>query len=146
MQNELTNDVDQLPPRYFRFSRQRQICIILILHTSVNLNKFFNPCFSLYKIPSNYFNSDYSKVQPIQIDFCLQKLQFMLLIRIQIEQIQSIKKLLADLFNKGSFKNNVTAKMQNFRPLSPLCHRQSLFRLYPSPLCHQAKSDNLFPR
>ena len=146
MQNELTNDVDQAPPCYFRASRQRQICIILTLNTSVNLNEFFNPYFSLYKIPSNYFNSDYSKVQTIQIDFCLPKLYFMLLIQTQIEQIQSIKKLLTDLFNKGPFKSNVTSKMQNFRPLSPPCHRQSLFRLSLSSLCDQAKSDILFRR
>ena len=116
-----------------------------MLNTSVNLNKFFNPYFSLYKIPSNYFNSNYSKIQTIQINFSLPKLYFMLLIRNQIEQIQCINKLLADWFNKGPFKNNVTAKMQNFRPPSPLCHFQFLFSIIPPPP-YVTKQKVLFPR
>ena len=128
MQNELTNSVDEAPPCYFPVSRQRQICIVLMLNTSVNLNEFFIPYFPLYKIPFKFFNSDYSEVQTVQTDFCLLKLYFMLLIQTQIEQIQCIKN---QWFSKGPYKNKITAKMQNVRPLSPLCHRQSLFALYP---------------
>ena len=148
MQNELTNDVDQAPPCYFRDSRQRQICsIILMLNTSVNLNEFFNPYFSLCKISSNYFNYDYLKVQTIQTDFCLSKLYFILLIQTQIEQIQFIKKLLADLFDKGPFKKNVTAKMQNFRPLSSYPTVSHFFNYTPSPCVTRQKATfSFFPR
>ena len=121
--------------------------MILMLSTSVNLNEFLNPYFLLYKILSNYFNSDYLKVQTIQIDFCLSKLYFMLCnIRTEIEQIQCINKPLADWLSKGPFKNNVTSKLQNFRPSSPYVTVSHFFHSTPSYLCHQTKSDILFPR
>ena len=67
-------------------------------------------------------------------------------IRTEIEQIQCINKPLADSLSKGPFKNNVTSKLQNFRPSSPYVTVSHFFHSTPSYLCDQTKSDILFPR
>ena len=145
MQNELTNSVDEAPPCYFPVSRQRQIYIVLMLNTSVNLNEFFIPYFPLYKIPFKFFNSDYSEVQTVQTDFCLLKLYFMLLIQTQIEQIQCIKNYWLSGLIRGHTKITSPQKCKMLDP-SPLYVTISHFSHYThsSSLCHQAKSDIFF--
>ena len=49
------------------------------------------------------------------------------------------------VLNKGSFKNDVTAKMPNFRPPSLYVTVSHFFHYTPSPQCHQANSNKVFP-